>query len=39
MVDGKVDGDRLVEFLPGYNKFINYEPKPFKQIKDTMMKL
>ncbi|MDO8444639.1 MAG: hypothetical protein Q7T53_00800 [Deltaproteobacteria bacterium] len=39
MVDGRVDGDRLIEFLTGYNEFINHEPKPFKQIKDTMMKL
>lgn len=39
MVDGKVDGDRLIEFLTGYNEFINHEPKPFKPIKDTMMKL
>lgn len=39
MVDGKVDGDRLIEFLTGYNEFINHEPKPFKPIKDTIMKL
>jgi hypothetical protein len=37
--DGKIDVDAYIEFLTGYNEFINHEPKPFRQIKDKIMKL
>lgn len=39
VIDGKVDMDRLVEFLTEYNEFINHEPKPFKPMIDRDMKL
>jgi len=29
LVEGVVDIDRLIDFLNGYNEFINHEPKPF----------
>lgn len=38
-VNGKVDMDRLLEFLDQYNAFVNHEPKPFKPIVDKVMKL
>lgn len=37
--DGKVDVDAYIEFLSEYNEFINHEPKPFKPIKDKIMRL
>ena len=37
--DGKVDLDRYLDFLNGYNEFINHMPKPFKPIQDRIMKL
>ena len=39
IVDGKVDIDRLITFLTGYNEFINHKPKPFKPMIDRIMKL
>jgi len=37
--DGKVDIDRYVDFLNAYNEFINHMPKPFKPMKEKIMKL
>ncbi|OGL43867.1 MAG: hypothetical protein A2W05_04320 [Candidatus Schekmanbacteria bacterium RBG_16_38_10] len=39
IVDGKIDLDRLIEFLTQFNEFINHEPKPFKPMIDKVMKL
>ena len=39
MVDGKIDLDRLIEFLTQFNEFINHKPKPFKPMIDKDMKL
>jgi hypothetical protein len=39
MHEGNVDMDRLITLLSEYNAFINHTPKPFKPIKDTVMKL
>lgn len=39
MVNGKVDMDRLLEFLTEYNKFISHRPKPFREIADGKMRL
>lgn len=39
IADGKADADWLIAFLTGYNEFIDHEPKPFKPIKDTDMRL
>lgn len=39
VVDGVVDIDRLIDFLTGFNEFINHEPKPFKPMIDKIMKL
>jgi len=39
LVDGVVDMDRLIDFLTGFNEFINHEPKPFKPMIDKIMKL
>jgi len=39
LVDGKVDMDRLIDFLTQFNEFINHEPKPFKPMIDREMKL
>lgn len=39
IVDGKIDLDRLIEFLTQFNEFINHEPKPFKPIIDKDMRL
>ena len=36
---GKVDMDRLLEFLTEFNEFINHKPKPFKPMVDRVMKL
>ncbi len=39
LVDGKVDMDKLVEYLSDFNRFINHRPKPFRPIIDRLMKL
>lgn len=39
IINGKIDLDRLIEFLTQFNEFINHEPKPFKPIIDKVMKL
>lgn len=39
LVNGKVDMDKLVDFLTQYNEFINHNPRPFKKIIDKDMKL
>jgi len=39
VIDGKVDMDRLIEFLTEYNEFINHKPKPFIPMIDKNMKL
>jgi len=39
LVDGVVDIDRLIDFLNGYNEFINHEPKPFEPMSGGAMKL
>jgi hypothetical protein len=39
MHNGKLDVDRYIEFVNDYNVFINHAPKPFKPIKDRLMKL
>jgi len=39
LIDGKVDMDRLLEFLTEFNEFINHKPKPFKPMLDRDMKL
>jgi hypothetical protein len=39
LVNGRVDMDRVLDFLTGYNEFINHTPKPFKPIADSDMKL
>jgi hypothetical protein len=37
--DGRVDIDRYVDFLNAYNEFINHMPKPFKPMKEKIMRL
>ena len=39
MVEGKVNMDKLLSFLTEYNQFINHKPKPFKPIRDKVIKL
>lgn len=39
IIDGKVNMDRVLEFLTQFNEFINHEPKPFEAIIDKEMKL
>lgn len=39
IIEGKIDLDRLIEFLTQFNEFINHEPKPFKPMIDREMKL
>lgn len=39
VIDGKVDMDRLIEFLTEYNEFINHKPKPFVPMIARDMKL
>ncbi len=39
IVEGKVSMDRLLDFLNGFNEFINHAPKPFKKMLDKNMKL
>lgn len=37
--DDQISIDRLLEFLNGFNEFINHEPKPFKPMLDRDMRL
>jgi len=37
--NGKVDLDGFIEFLNGYNEFINHQLRPFKPMIDRLMKL
>ena len=39
MINGKVDADKWIIFLNGYNEFINHAPKPFRKMIDNVMKL
>ncbi len=39
LVNGKIDLDRLIEFLTQFNEFINHQPKPFKPMIEKVMKL
>jgi hypothetical protein len=39
IIDGKIDMDRLIEFLTQYNEFINHKRQPFKPIDDREMRL
>jgi hypothetical protein len=39
IVDGKVDTDRLLDFLNQFNEFLNHAPKPFRPIVDKDMRL
>lgn len=39
MVNGRIDADKWINFLNGYNEFINHAPKPFCKIIDRLMKL
>ena len=39
MQEGKVDVDKYIDFLTGYNDFINHAPKPFRPMRDRIMKL
>jgi len=39
VIDGKVDMDRLLDFLTEFNEFINHKPKLFKPMIDRTMKL
>jgi hypothetical protein len=36
---GKLDLDRYVEYLNGYNEFINHQRRSFKPMVDRLMKL
>lgn len=37
--NGVVDIDAYIEFVAGFNEFINHEPKPFRPIIDRDMRL
>ena len=37
--DGKADVDAYIEFVTGFNEFINHEPKPFTPMMDKDMRL
>ena len=37
--NGKPDIDAYIEFLNGFNEFINHRSKPFKPMIDNIMKL
>lgn len=37
--NGKADLDKYIEFLNGFNEFINHRPKYFKPMIDNIMKL
>ncbi len=39
MVDGKVDCDRVIDFLTEYNEFLNHPLKPRRVFVETNMKL
>ena len=36
---GRVDMDRLIEFVTQFNEFINHQPKPFSRMIGREMKL
>ncbi|HXX82211.1 MAG TPA: hypothetical protein VEI46_11725 [Thermodesulfovibrionales bacterium] len=37
--DGEVDVEAYIEFVTGFNEFINHEPKPLKPMIDKDMRL
>ena len=37
--EGRIDMDRLIDFLTQFNEFINHEPKLFRPMIDKAMKL
>jgi hypothetical protein len=37
--DGEVDVEAYIEFVTGFNEFINHEPRPFKPMTDKDMRL
>lgn len=37
--DGRVEINRVLEFLSSFNEMTNHQPKPFKKINDRNMKL
>ena len=37
--DGEVDVEAYIEFVTGFNEFINHQPKPFKPMIDKNMRL
>jgi hypothetical protein len=39
MVDGKVDCDKVMEFLTDYNEFLNHPMKPHRAFIEKNMKL
>jgi len=39
MVNGRVDADKWIMFLNGYNEFINHTMRPFHKMIDRVMKL
>ena len=39
IIDERVSMDRLLDFLNGFNEFINHEPRPFRKTADKDMKL
>lgn len=39
MVDGKVDCDRVIEFLTEYNEFLNHPMKPHREFIEKNMRL
>jgi hypothetical protein len=38
-VDGKVDADRVIDFLTQYNEFLGHPRKPFAPVIEKNMKL
>lgn len=39
ITDGKVDIDKYIKFLTGFNRFTNHTSKPFRKIIDNDMRL
>ncbi len=39
MVNGRVEMDRLIQFLQEFNEFLNHKPKEFRPIPDHKMRL
>lgn len=39
IINGKVDLDRVIDFLTQFNEFINHRPKPFRKIIDKDIRL